>query len=298
MSAAARIAEVLADSKVKARNGNYLVPCPAHDDDTPSLSLRDGERGVMVHCFAGCRSADVYRAIRRRDRKLLEPGDTAPKPVKGASEYERRQHDKAAWLWSRRRPLAGSIAERYLREVRHYTGPQPPTLAFLPAWREHRPAMIAAVTNLVDEPEPGMLGNPRDVECVHLTLLLDDGSGKAEPTRRYPNKKLIASPLIRDPQTNKVIASQPIVLAPPNDLLGLCICEGIEDALSVHVATGLGALAGISADFMGDLGPMLPHHVETVTIYAHSDEAGERGARKLAAALRKRQIEVRIEGIG
>lgn len=33
----------------------------------------------------------------------------------------------------------------------------------------------------------------------------------------------------------------PIVLAPLNDLLGLIVTEGIEDALSAHQATGLGA---------------------------------------------------------
>ena len=86
MSAAARIAEVLAGSKVKARNGNYLVACPAHDDDSPSLSLKDTDRGIAVHCFAGCRAGDIYAAIRRKDRKLLEPGDTAPQPVKGSGD--------------------------------------------------------------------------------------------------------------------------------------------------------------------------------------------------------------------
>ena len=142
---AARIAEVLAGHKVQARNGNYLVCCPAHDDDSPSLSLCDGDRGVKVHCFAGCSPGDVYAAIRRKDRKLLEPGQTAPEPVKWSSAYERRQHEKAAWMWNRRRPISGTIAETYLREGRRYNGPLPPTLAFLPPFkREHRPAMIAA----------------------------------------------------------------------------------------------------------------------------------------------------------
>jgi hypothetical protein len=158
MSSAAHIAEVLAGAKVRARNGNYLVSCPAHTDDSPSLSLRDGDRGLMVHCFAGCSAAEVYAAIRRKGHKLLEPGDTAPEPAKGSSEYERRQHDKAAWLWSQRRPLAGTIAERYLCEVRGIACALPTTLGFLPARKpEHHPAMIAAFC-IVDELEPGLLG--------------------------------------------------------------------------------------------------------------------------------------------
>jgi len=282
MTVAAHVAMVLAGAKVKALGDNYLVPCPAHDDDMPSLSLRDGDRGLIVHCFAGCSPGDVYAVIRRKDRNLLEEGRTAPEPAKGSSEYERRQHDKARWMWGRRRSISGTIAETYLREARRYTGPLPPTLAFLPPWREHNPAMIAAFA-LVDEPEPGLLGKPHDVESVHLTLLRADGGGKANTK---PNKLIIGSP-----------GGQPIVLAPPNDLLGLTITEGIEDALTVHQATGLGAWAAGAAGFMPKLAKAVPDYVEAVTIFAHADEAGEDGARKLAAALFKRSIEVVMEGL-
>jgi DNA primase len=65
MTSAARIAEALAGRKVAARNGNYLAPCPAHEDNTPSLSLKDGDSGIVVHCFAGCDARDVFAAIRR-----------------------------------------------------------------------------------------------------------------------------------------------------------------------------------------------------------------------------------------
>jgi len=294
---AAQIAQALAGHKVQARNGNYLICCPAHDDDSPSLSLCDGDRGVKVHCFAGCSPADIYRAIRRRGHKLLEPGDTAPQPVKGSSEYQRRQREKATWMWGQRSPLVGSLAEHYVRVERGYTGPLPATLGYLrPFKREYRPALIAAVTNKVDEPEPGVLGKPHDVDCVHLTLLNDDGT-KAEATRKLPNKLLVGSPYIRDPVTDKIIASRPVIVAPPNDLLGLCICEGIEDALSAHAATGLGAWAGIGANFMAHLGPLVPSYITAVTIFAHPDEAGEQSARTLADALRKRGVEVVVEGI-
>lgn len=82
--------------------------------------------------------------------------------------------------------------------------------------------------------------------------------------------------------------SSPIVLAPPNDLLGLAITEGIEDALSVHRATGLGAWAAGSAGFMPALADVIPSYIEAISIYAHSDDAGRRGARQLAAGLRAR----------
>src|SRR5262249_43897439 len=145
-----------------------------------------------------------------------------PKPKSINDEgYEQRQRAKAAWLWKQQRqPIAGSIAEKYLREVRGYNGSLPPTLAFLPARKpEHQPAMIAAFS-FVDEREPGILGEPENVDAVHLTLLKPDGTGKADVA---PTKIAAASP-----------ARPPIMVAPMNDLGGLAITEGIEDALSVH----------------------------------------------------------------
>ena len=92
-------------------------------------------------------------------------------------------------------------------------------------------------------------------------------------------------------------SGKPIVIAPPNDLLGLAITEGIEDALSVHQATGLGAWAAGAAGFMPKLADVVPHYIECVTIYAHADKAGQDGASKLAAKFRERNIEVIIEGV-
>ncbi len=38
------------------RNGEgWMATCPAHDDKKPSLSVKDSESGVMLHCFAGCK---------------------------------------------------------------------------------------------------------------------------------------------------------------------------------------------------------------------------------------------------
>ncbi len=40
----------------------YLATCrcPAHQDKTPSLSVRQGHKGIPVHCFASC-DADDFR---------------------------------------------------------------------------------------------------------------------------------------------------------------------------------------------------------------------------------------------
>ena len=208
--------------------------------------------------------------------------------AKAPQDREREQRRKAAYLWSRRQPISGSIAERYLRDVRRVMCPLPPTLGYLvPSKPEHHPALISAFS-LIDEPEPGMLAAPRNVQSVHLTLLHPDGSGKADTN---PNKLMIGSP-----------GSAPIVLAPANDLLALAITEGIEDALTAHEATGLGAWAAGSAGRMPGLADVIPDHIECVMIYAHvddKDEAGRKHANALAAKLMNRRNvpQVSIEGV-
>jgi putative DNA primase/helicase len=121
------------------------------------------------------------------------------------------------------------------------------------------------------------------VNSVHLTLLKPDGSGKANSV---PNKLTVGCPLAR-----------PIVLAPANDLLGLAITEGIEDALTAHEATGLGAWAAGAAGFMPALASAIPKWIEAVTLYAHADKSGREGACRLAATLSRRGVEVFVEGI-
>lgn len=200
-----------------------------------------------------------------------------------AGDYERRQRDKARRLWRASQAATGTPVDVYLRRIRGITMPLLATVRFLPPLKpDHHPAMLVPY-GLADEPEPGILHiAERTITAVQLTLLKPDGSGKADVEKP---KITIASP-----------AGMPMVLAPPNDLLGLAICEGVEDALSVHQATGLGAWAVGGASFMPKIANAVPGYVEAVTVFAHADEAGQRGARELAEALVARGIEVRLEG--
>jgi 5S rRNA maturation endonuclease (ribonuclease M5) len=79
----------------------------------------------------------------------------------------------------------------------------------------------------------------------------------------------------------------PIVLTPVNDIGGLAISEGIEDALSIHQATGLGAWAAGCANRLPALARAVPRYVESVTILVDDDNDGRRFSRELAEALQK-----------
>jgi hypothetical protein len=189
----------------------------------------------------------------------------------------RRRREMARWLWAQRNPLAGSIAEIYLRKAREYEGPLPATLGFLKPFRDHPPSLVAAFA-MPKEAEPGILRAPLYVDAVQLIALNADGSGKASVEIQ---KRTIGSP-----------RGVPIVVAPPNDLLGISIHEGVEDALSAHEATGLGAWASGGATFLPSLADAVPTYVETITVVAHRDEAGRTGARKLARRLAARGFNV------
>jgi hypothetical protein len=63
MSAAARILDRL--DRVKPTGpGRWVARCPAHEDRTPSLSIRETDDGrVLVHDFGGCNTEDVLAAL-------------------------------------------------------------------------------------------------------------------------------------------------------------------------------------------------------------------------------------------
>ena len=43
--------------------GRWSARCPAHDDKSPSLSVRDAGERVLFHCHAGCNADDILAAI-------------------------------------------------------------------------------------------------------------------------------------------------------------------------------------------------------------------------------------------
>lgn len=275
------------DAIVGGRLGVHDSPCPLCSRHRKAINQcravlrvwREDPGFVTYHC-AHC-GANGYV----RDASSPQPDPTRLARLR-AEAWEREQIcareriDKARWLWSHREPIAGTLAERYLREARGYIGPLPDTLGFLASRGEYAPAMIAAF-GLAVETTPGVIKiTDMAVRAAHLTRLKPDGSGQAGSGK---NKIMIGRP-----------SRSPIVLAPLNDGLGLAITEGIEDALSVHMATGLGAWAAGSASQLPGLADVIPAMIECVTIVADADAAGQRGADALAERLCPRGFAVEI----
>lgn len=63
-------------------NGTWLACCPAHEDRSPSMSVREVEDGrVLVHCFAGCGVDAILGAVGLEFDALFPPKpiDNSPK---------------------------------------------------------------------------------------------------------------------------------------------------------------------------------------------------------------------------
>src|ERR1017187_721882 len=75
--------------------GRWIAKCPAHEDKTPSLSIRETQDGrVLLHCFGGCETQLVLQAL------ALDFGDLFDKP-----------------LAHHRPPIRGGFSDRELLEL-------------------------------------------------------------------------------------------------------------------------------------------------------------------------------------
>lgn len=243
-------AAVRAQAIVEALGGRWTgqsgsCRCPAHADNTPSLSVRLGERAILFHCFAGCKTEDVMAELRRRhlhDHESLVVA--AARPSRDLSAMARR-------LWRESLPLAGSPAEAYLaaRGVADQSGKlryHPKVVYGSGARRRVLPAMIAAV-----ETDLGVI-------AVQRTFLDLDN--------------LLHKPLVKPKAALGLLGTGAIRLATPALELGLA--EGIEDALSAMrwFGTPTWALAGVER-----LGLVaIPSSVRRIIVYADHGAPAER----------------------
>ena len=264
-------------------NGWWRCRCPIHAGRGLTLALRDGERGLIVKCWAGCQPRDVLAELGRRDLLNANSGDTT-KPPDPAAERRRRDAEAvhrqqritlARDMWHSALPAIGTVVEWYLRG-RGITVPMAPSIRFIgmhTSYGRHgpsgdrRPVMVAAVEHV----ENGLVG-------VSRTFLAIDGRCKA--TLAPP--RLFTGP----------VAGGAVRLAPATETL--MVGEGIETCLSAMQATAWPAWAALSTS--GLVALALPAIVRTVVILADHDVSGvgERAARAAAQQWRAEGRQVSI----
>jgi hypothetical protein len=58
----------------------WISRCPAHSDKNPSLSIREDNRRILLHCFAGCSLEAICAAAGINIRDLFTESRKARKP--------------------------------------------------------------------------------------------------------------------------------------------------------------------------------------------------------------------------
>jgi putative DNA primase/helicase len=255
------IGKTLGGKKVGA---GWTARCPAHDDRTPSLSIRDsGDNKVLVRCHAGCDQKRIIAALRGRGlwaengpRSISYTARRTP-TERTRDQDDARRSEIALAIWQSAKPAPETPVETYLTSRGIYL-PPPDALRFHAGLKHPSgriwPAMVALVTRGAD-------GTPI---AVHRTYLARDGRVKAP----VDPQKMMLGPC----------RGGAVRLAGAGDVL--MVGEGIETCLAAMQATGNPAWAALSTSGLRSLD--LPNDVRDVIVLADGDEAGEAAARDCA----------------
>ena len=222
-------------------HGPYaMCRCPVHEDRRPSLSIRQGTTGVLVHCFAGCNPRDILRALRGVNR--VHGGEFRP----ARSTTTARQAQR---LWGEALSVPGTLAERYL--ANRCLSPDLPDIRFHPQcplgrkpFTEFHQALLVAV---------------RERGCLVAVqrIILDPRSG------RHRGKFLLGScggGAWQPPLLTRVLA----------------IAEGFEDAAAFTRLTGVICWAAMGASRLPLLS--LPDSLDTLIIAEDNNAPGRKAA--------------------
>jgi putative DNA primase/helicase len=228
-----------------------MCRCPAHDDRTPSLSVRPGRTRLLLHCFAGCEALAILRAL--DSQHLLDPrGGGAGEATPGGGEGARNA--AALRLWDEARSIEGTPAEAYLEsrglaagspELRYHAhtphGPSPFT--------QFRPALIAAVRD-----GSGLV-------AIHRTFIGPGGRGLASLAGPRCGLGRFRSGAVR--------------LGGSAPRMGLA--EGIETALSAAALFGVPCWATLGTERFRLVA--LPAEVHELLLFLDHDPGGRRAER-------------------
>jgi hypothetical protein len=230
--------------------------CPAHSDKTPSLSLRQGDRGILVTCFAGCDAENVLRELRRMPvTRRFEPPNADL----------RRGTGNIVRLWDQAIPVGGTLGEHYLRgrhidlgsaDLRFHPrcplGPKPHTV--------FRPALLVGV---------------REVRrlVAFQRIFIDRATG------RYDCKVMLGRPGQGAWQGRPLAGDT------------LAIAEGFETAAAFTTIHGVPCWASLGARRLDQL--RLPPGITTLLIAEDNDPEGGSAADRAEAHYARPDLTIR-----
>ena len=239
-----------------------------------------GEFGDLVDLIALNRNLAHVRDALDEAREFLNLPHLAPactdnssRPFQSSSPQAKIEAAKR--LFAASKPIAGTLAESYLRGRGIVALPGCEALRFHPRcfYRDfeanrtfERPAMIAAVTDLAGA-----------ITGVHRTFLDADGGKASVPTPRRAMGRLLGNGV----RFGRASETSPILIAG----------EGIETILSLRLAMpDAPAIAALSANHLAAI--LFPSPLQRLYVAVDGDAAGRRAADKLSARGRCAGVEV------
>ena len=236
-------------------HGSYaMCRCPAHDDRTPSLSIRQGLSGVLVHCFAGCNPRDIIRTLRNTDRVR----GVEPRPTQSLHSSQLAQR-----LWSDAVGVYGTLGERYLigrclpldlPDVRFH--PKCP-LGRKPNAAFHQALLVAVRDGGHLVAVQRIILDPRTNKHQGKFLLGRCGQGAWQPT---PSGRVLA------------------------------VAEGFEDAAAFTRLSGVTCWAAMGASRLPNL--KLPLELDTLIIAEDNNSPGRRAAHRATMAYARPGLQI------
>ncbi|MBA4048616.1 MULTISPECIES: toprim domain-containing protein [Sphingomonadales] len=236
---------------------NAMCRCPAHADATPSLSLRQGDHDILVHCFAGCDPADVLREL-----ATIVPGQHYAFPDGPARAFDSTAI--ARNLWSQGEDITNTWGEAYCGHrniaARH------DDLRYHPRCpRGRKPHTVFEPALLVGVREG------REIKAVQRIFLKPRGQG-------YRSKLMIGNPQAGSWQGRR-----------PGKILALA--EGFESAARFAELHGIPTWSSLGAERL-DL-VRLPQGIAELIIAEDNDPEGRRASINAAEAHAREGLTIR-----
>ena len=250
----------------------WIALCPAHEDKTPSLSVRKGEDNrILLHCHAGCDVEEIVESMG------LTMSDLHPTGGEQALSISFNNSNQASTKPASSDPIATAVIEKLHQQL-----------------DDQQRDYLRTERILTDEViERYRLGFEERGSSRRLTIPIADEEGFYRDIRRWLPTEA------RQANDSKMLhwkSGYGAARLFPADQLQtseLILCEGELDALALisHDIAAITATCGastwpdaLSGAFAG----------KSVTILLDNDDAGQQGAEKRAESLSAHGVKVRI----
>jgi putative DNA primase/helicase len=177
----------------------WMVRCPAHDDNNPSLGLTDADGRVLVHCHAGCSQDRVIGALKV---KGLWSEQQQTEMIEASYDY---RDERGVLLYQIVRKPGKKFLQRY-----------PDGGGWI--WKKHPRQVLYRLPEVIEAPIVFVVEGERDVETLRaygFVATTNAGGAKA--------------PWL--PQFTDVLRDREVILIPDRDAAGYDRVRRIARAL-------------------------------------------------------------------